>query len=243
MVVPGAIRKPAYHLYRLAWTGLDWLFPPQCGGCGKPYTRWCLECQKNTETLPRTVCKKCGEALATGDFCSRCRSAPPDYQALRSWGWFKGPLRNGLLRLKYHGDMALGEIFARSLIELLVELDWPVDFITPVPLGIARQAERGYNQASMLALPLALGCGMKFLPQALVKVRETRSQVGLSGDQRHANVAEAFQAREKLVRSKNVLVVDDVTTSGATIESCAAALFNAGARDVYALTLARAYRD
>jgi ComF family protein len=142
--------------------------------------------------------------------------------------------------MKYRRDLSLGEILARPLVELLEDLDWPVELVVPVPLGVARLRERGYNQATLLARPLALGCGISFRPQALSRVRETRSQVGLSIAQRRENVSGAFQARTGWVSGRNVLVVDDVATSSATLDACASALLSAGAARVYGLTLARA---
>jgi ComF family protein len=143
-------------------------------------------------------------------------------------------------RLKYSRDIALGEVLARPLMQLLHQQDWRIDLVTSVPLGVARRAERGYNQATLLAFPLALAGGIPFRSQALLKVRETRSQVGLTPAQRRENVSAAFQASAEIVTARNVLVVDDVTTSGATIEACALALRTAGARQVFGLTLARA---
>ena len=107
-------------------------------------------------------------------------------------------------------------------------------------MGVARRAERGYNQATLLAFPLSLACGIPFRPQALVKARDTRTQVGLNLAQRRENVFNAFSARSEIVNTKCILVVDDVTTSGATIEACASALIKAGARQVFGLTLTRA---
>jgi ComF family protein len=241
MSVPGTMGRPAYRLYKLAWAGLDWLYPPLCGGCGKLGSRWCNECQDNTRVVTPPICKRCGAVLdATGTICSGCSQSSPSFSALRAWAVFDGPLRNALHRLKYKGDVALGEILARPLISMLQDLKWGIDLVTAVPIGIARRAERGYNQAALLALPLAMGCGITYAPQALSKIRETRSQVGLNVVQRLENVSGAFLAHAKYVREKCVLVVDDVTTSGATIEACSSALLIAGAREVFGLTLARA---
>jgi ComF family protein len=142
--------------------------------------------------------------------------------------------------LKYQGDLSLGEFLARPLLHCLEEVNWAVDLVVPVPLSAARLAERGYNQAALLARPLALGSGLSFRPQALLRCRETRSQVGLSGKQRRENVAGAFLGNPQIVLGKKTLIVDDVTTSGATLEACAQALRTAGALEVVALTLARA---
>jgi ComF family protein len=123
--------------------------------------------------------------------------------------------------------------------DLLKREDWEVDFLIPVPLSAGRLAERGYNQAALLARPLALATGLPYRPQALWKVRETPTQVGLTASGRRVNVKDAFQADPALSSGARVLVIDDVTTSGATLEACAEALRCSGARQVFALTLAR----
>jgi competence protein ComFC len=240
MTAPNVSRRPLYRIYQLAWSGLDWLYPPQCGGCGEMLTRWCQACEANVRLDSGWICSCCGQPLSAPGVCRRCRECPPAFTALRSWGAFGGPLRNALHRLKYQRDIALGEVLARQLVSVLQGLDWPIDLICPTPIGVARKAERGYNQATFLALPLALALGLPYRPQALTKTRETRSQVGLSADQRQANVSGAFQGQAKWAAGRTVLVVDDVTTTGATIQACAAALLQAGARQVYGLTLARA---
>lgn len=149
-------------------------------------------------------------------------------------------MREALHCLKYEGNIPLGEILARNLIDLIAPLHWDIDLVTPVPQSLARKSERGYNQAALLAKPVALALEWQYYPQAIKKVRDNRSQVGLNWDQRWENVSGAFEANPKFVDHKRVLVVDDVTTSGATVSHCAQALLKAGADVVYAVTLARA---
>ncbi|MBN2548614.1 MAG: ComF family protein [Anaerolineales bacterium] len=148
-------------------------------------------------------------------------------------------MRKAIHRLKYDGDMSLGDILSRYLISMYKSLGWQVDMIAPVPISPARRAQRGYNQAALLAFPLALGIGVEYTSDALEKVRETPTQVGLDGAQRRQNVAGAFEARPAIVQGKRVLIVDDVMTSGATLETCSQALVEAGACQVYGLTLGR----
>jgi len=134
----------------------------------------------------------------------------------------------------------MGEVLSRPLIQMLREFRWPVDLVTAVPVGVARRAERAYNQAALLAWPLANGCSLPYQSRALVKSRETRTQVGLNRMERRQNVEMAYQARREFVAGKNVLVIDDVATSGATLDACTKALLDAGANQVFGLTLARA---
>lgn len=152
----------------------------------------------------------------------------------------QGPLRLAIHSLKYQRNIGLAEALSIHLVDLLNNLRWSVDLIVPVPLAAQRQLERGYNQASLLALPLALAYRQSYSSRALHRIRETRTQVGLTSEERHSNVRDAFIADSKYVKSKSVLVIDDVATTGATQEACARALLIAGASTVYGLTLARA---
>jgi ComF family protein len=162
---------------------------------------------------------------------------------LRSCFIYEGPIRKAIHQLKFNGELALGETLARPLADLYRRMNWDVDLIVPVPNSLARRKMRGYNQASLLALPVALSAGVAYTPDALVKLRETRSQVGLSALERQQNVFGAFLARKERVAERSVLIIDDIRTSGATMEACASAVMAQGARQVYGLTLARAVLD
>jgi competence protein ComFC len=233
--------NPAYRWYQWLWAGLDLLFPPICGGCGeKVGSRWCAQCQSQVRTVALPVCERCGQMISHQGLCGRCRKNPPPFSAIRSWALFDGGVRNAIHRLKYKQDICLGEVLARPLIALMTELNWQVELIIPVPLGIARLKERGYNQAALLAWPIALRYGLPYCSKALVRVRETNSQVSLSLAERQMNVKGAFRGITKWVGGKIILLVDDVATSCATMDACAQALLQAGASQVYGLTLARA---
>lgn len=185
------------------------------------------------------MCKICGKELLHSNYCGDCQVIRPSFTAACAWTRYEGPIQRAIKKLKYAGDLGLADILARNLIELLHTQHWDVDLIVPVPQGIARRAERGYNQSALLARPLALTTGIPSNFNCLQKIRTTKSQVGLSLRERRQNVKDAFSAKSKYVTGRNILVVDDVLTSGATLDACAAALKSAGARNVYGITLAR----
>ena len=153
---------------------------------------------------------------------------------------YEGSIRNVLLQLKYRHNLCLGKVLAEPFSKFALDMQWPVDLVVPVPLGKKRKQERGYNQVELIAHPLAILTGWQYEPKILKRTRETRSQVGLNNTERHENIHDAFRAEPFLASGRKVLLVDDITTTGATLESCTEALLSAGARAVYALTLARA---
>ncbi len=127
-----------------------------------------------------------------------------------------------------------------QLVEFVRALNWSVDMLIPAPLGKARLQERGYNQVALVAQPLAYELGIAYAPDGLKKMRETKSQVGLNITERQENVREAYQADPSVVKRKSILLMDDVATTGSTINACTEALLSAQAEAVYALTVARA---
>jgi len=230
----------SYRIFRLTWNGLDLLFPPVCGGCGKAGWRWCPDCQERVPRINQPFCERCGIPTQGADTCEKCKSDPPTYQMMRSWAVFDSPVQNALHTLKYRRNIGLGESFAAEMAKFFRTLRWSVDIFIPVPLGKKRLKERGYNQVALVARPLAYEIGVEYSARALWKARETRSQVGLSISKRRENVHNAYQADSKVVKRKSVILMDDVATTGSTILSCTDALLSAGARNVYAITIARA---
>jgi competence protein ComFC len=142
--------------------------------------------------------------------------------------------------MKYRRNIGLGESIAIQMVDFVCSLKWPIEIMMPVPLGKNRLKERGYNQVGLVARPLAYRLGLKYEADALWKMRETRSQVGLTVSQRRENVQDAYQADSKVVRQKSILIMDDVATTGSTIAACTEALLSAGAQGIYVLTIARA---
>jgi len=230
----------AYRAYWFLWHWLDWIYPPRCAGCGRVGEHFCEECKEKVAIIGAHVCTICGVPQPQVQVCLNCQESMPYYKTLRSWAIDKGELRIAIHQLKYQRNVALGISLANPIIAQLHELNWPIDIVVPVPLGLARLAERGYNQASLLARPVALHYQLPYQTHVLRRLRETQSQVGLSFTARKDNVMGAFEANRSQVRGKRVLIVDDVTTSGSTMNACAMALCEADAEEVYGFSLARA---
>lgn len=234
-----ATGRHSFKLDHFLWNALDWIFPPRCGGCNKFAQRWCPECQRQIDRIQVPVCSICGSPSGTFSLCPECTNTPPVYTALRSFCLYSGPARRAIIQLKYSRDLGLGEALANQLASFLQTLNWSIDLVTCVPLSRGRLRQRGYNQSAMIARPLAVSIPKPFLPVLLRKTREAPTQVGLSANDRRRNVDGAFEAGGALT-AKRVLVIDDVTTTGSTMNACARALLDAGAASVYGLTFARA---
>lgn len=186
------------------------------------------------------LCEVCGLPEVNSGLCERCQQKRPAFKLLRSWAIFESPVQQALHKLKYRRDIGMGEALSDQMAGFIRQLGWPVDAVIPIPLGKKRLKERGYNQVAMVAIPLSIQLGLDYLPSALARAKETRSQVGLSASERQENVKDAFFADGKKINGRSVLLMDDVSTTGATLSSAAEALYTSGARDVYALTIARA---
>ncbi len=151
----------------------------------------------------------------------------------------EGVLREAIHALKYRHSLRLGNVMARWLAWVVRREGWPVEAVVPVPLGPQRRRERGYNQAAWLAWPLARHLKVPCLCRTVERSRETRSQVGLTMAERRKNVQGAFRLHRPLT-FRRILLVDDVMTTGATLDAVASEMLRGGAEVVWAVTVARA---
>ncbi|MDR7417635.1 MAG: ComF family protein [Armatimonadota bacterium] len=234
------------------WAGLvDLLYPPICAACNSPGEHLCERCLLQSRRIQPPVCACCGSpvpptgwgraAVHTRDGrCEACRRHPPAYERARSVFVYEGPIREAIHALKYHGRRAaaapLGLLLAQHA---SADLTQGVESVVPVPLHPSRLATRGFNQAELLARPLAARLGVPCLTHAVRRSHHERAQAELDAAARHASVRDAFCPGPAHVGTR-VVLVDDVFSTGATAEACAAALKRAGASAVAVLTVARA---
>lgn len=218
---------------------LDLLFPPRCAGCGRRGRWLCAECLAQVERIRPPICPICGEAAPDAAHCPRRARHPQLLDGLRSAAWYTGPLRVAIHRFKYRGQRVLAAPLAAILLEAWRHDPPPAGLLIPVPLHPSRARQRGYNQSMLLAGEVGRALALPVDATHLVRIRATPPQVGLTAAQRLANVEGAFRYRGPSLAGRSVCLIDDLCTTGATLEACASALREAGATSIWAYTLAR----
>ena len=207
---------------------LDLLFPPKCVFCGRiQHSKDDLWCDKCTETLPFTL----SGGKQEGVYYEYCLS--PLY--------YKGMVRRSMLRYKFAGASGYAETYGKILADCIREQpELRYDLISWVPLSSKRKRSRGYDQAMLLALATALNL-QDVAVETLVKSRDVQAQSELGGvEERRDNISGAYEAADpELFRGKCILLIDDIVTTGSTLNECANILINAGADKVYCASLAR----
>jgi len=218
---------------------IDFIYPPLCAGCGKQGFSICQDCLSEIQLVISPYCDVCGRPQKQKGVCEVCRTDPPPFSALRSWGFYQGPLREALLSLKYHNNLGLGQFLASHLQTIVLGNQWDLDIVIPVPLCKTHYKERSYNQSEMIAYPLSLSLSLPLVTDAIYRVKETVTQIDLSREERFINLKDAFLGNSAKLKGKKVLLVDDIVTTGATIRSCAKALLDSGCKTVFCITVAQ----
>lgn len=193
-------------------------------------------------------CRVCGSSLGSGGkqspLCPACRRQPPPFEQARAVGPYEGGLRQAIHLFKYKGRKSLAPLLASLMVEIIQEQTSfnQCEAILPVPLSRQRQWERGYNQAELLAKEVARGLKLPLLKEVLIKSKETPPQTGLHREERKQNLKDAFEVKAPTsdILGKNILLVDDVFTTGSTASAVAETLKGAGAGKIFVITLASA---
>ena len=242
---------------RFDWL-VDWLYPPRCRACGarihgRDAEYFCAGCWPHIELISHPLCHLCGRPFpdAGGDdhTCGACLARSPQFVSARAWACYpreeieEHPLRQVVQKFKYGRRISLGKPLGRLMAWGCQEFlsACPVDLIIPVPLHAKRLRWRGFNQSVLLARQISRVYKIPMDPFVLRRDHETAPQTQLAEDERRRNVRGAFLVHpERSVDGKNILLVDDVYTSGATVNECSRILKRSGAKQVFVVTLARA---
>lgn len=242
------------NLRRRLWEVADFVFPNPCLACSELIAAdsgavgLCRGCFSTLVPAPTPACVGCGRAIHAavvpkGYACGECRQEDRAYERLLSAWNYQRPIDDILRALKYRRLDYLGPLLAAHLAERFHRELSEVDTVIPVPLHWLRRLKRGFNQAEVIARPLAKHLSVP-LCHALTRRRATAPQTGLPRSERRNNLAGVFRpAKPRTILGRRVLLVDDVFTTGATVRAAASVLREAGAEVVYALTVARTPRE
>ncbi len=234
----------------------NFVFPLDCKICGKPIRESmgysiCEDCFKTIELIEHPYCIKCGKPLLLTDFfeqnreifCLDCKRKKYSFEFSRSTGIFDKVLKKCIHLLKYYGEKKLAKPLGKLMVDYLLknnEFESKFDLIIPVPLHKNDLKKRGFNQSVLLSKIIGDYFSIPVGESVLIKKKITPFQVNLSKKEREKNILEAFSVEKpEEINGKNILILDDVFTTGATVEECAKELIKSRANNVFVLTLAR----
>lgn len=224
----------------------DLLWPPRCGRCGTSIQASqgvCADCWQTIAFISAPQCQSCGRpfevAEGQGNLCGSCVAEPPPYTAARAVADYDSGVREMILALKHGDRLDLVPTITAWMRSVVLREGWDVDMIIPVPLHWSRLWSRRFNQSAEISRALSADLGVLHGPDAVSRVKRTRSQGGLTRRQRQKNVQSAFKVTAPDLAGRRILIIDDVMTTGATVSALSRVLKKAGAVDVYVLTVAR----
>lgn len=234
-------------IHQLGQRILDFLIPPICPICKKRILTQhglCATCFSEIHFIDKPYCIKCGRPfefdIPEEMLCGSCCKKEPVFAKARSAFIYNSFSSQLILPFKHGDHLELTPLLTHMLYRAGLDLFDDIDMITAVPLHRFRFMKRKYNQAGLLAKSLSQKIKKPYIPQALIRIRHTKSQGHMKAVERKKNVAKAFAVKDThLIKGKTILIIDDVFTTGATLNECAKTLLKAGATSIYVLTLAR----
>lgn len=216
---------------------LDFIFPKKCVSCGKFGDYICAACFSKIEFIKHPVCPVCERQAIGGRTHPGCRKRF-GLDGLVVACKYRGSVRKAIQKIKYRFAADIHKILVSLIADSIWQFSLPKDIVlVPIPLYRLRKNWRGFNQAELLASDLARRFGENLLPDLLVRIVDTKTQVGLSKDERKENIKGAFCVSKKLI-GENIVLVDDVFTTGSTMMEAAKVLKRAGAGEVWAMAVA-----
>ncbi len=229
---------------RALWLALlRQLYPNRCPVCDRVlFDAWiCPSCDAKLKYVSQPVCFQCGKPLESSiqEYCSDCQKGRHHFIQGRAVFCYQGAVRGMLYRYKYAGRRDYSEFFAVQAAKRYA--DWArqrgIEMVLPIPLSKKRKRRRGYNQAEMFAKKFSELAGLPFDAKLLVRTRDTLPQKRLSARERKNNLKNAFKMSQSVVNLNKVLLIDDIYTTGSTIDAAVLACMQAGVREIYYLCI------
>lgn len=222
---------------------LEIVYPPHCCVCKGPSRESiCASCEKTLPLLSPPYCRKCGTPEHLDGLCSRCQTESPSFDRVRSSCAYSGSMKKAIASFKFHGKRRLAQALAPLMLQLFERefaLD-TIDFIIPVPLHAKRESRRGFNQSTLLGEHLSEARHIPLKPELLERIRDTATMNKLGWPERRENMKGAFRIKDaESVKAAHILLIDDIITTGATLNEIAHLLKMNGASRVQGITLAR----
>ena len=219
---------------------LDLLFPRRCVACDRLGEFICPECESGMPVIGAPRCHRCGNPGSSPCLCIAEGTRIWPLDGMRSAFLFESPVREAVLALKYANLRSVGRALSGYAAEMLTKDNLYFDVLVPVPLHGRRLRQRGYNQSQIIAGHLGKELGIEVESRLLRRITHAGPQArAATADERRANVARAFQCGPGSLEGRKIALIDDVTTTGATLRACASALKRAGAGEVWGVTVAR----
>jgi ComF family protein len=234
------VRQVLTPLSKFKGAALNLLFPQKCIGCGEEGNLLCRSCLKTLPRIVPPICPRCGRPQPSGITCPVCVARKSSIDGIRSPFKFEGVAREAVHQLKYKNLRSLAAPLAALLEEYISRNPIPAEILVPVPLHPRRLKERGYNQSGLLAKELGKLISLPVDENCLVRRKYVLPQARTqSVEERKRNMQDAFTCINSRLQNRQVLLIDDVSTSGATLDACATALKSAGVRSIWGLVLTR----
>jgi len=222
---------------------LDLLFPKKCVCCGKLDFYACAGCFKKIIFIKQSTCPECGKLSEKGRYCLKCRKGKSLKGVILATYFEEGPIRELVHVYKYNGVFDIKSLLGGFLLEALKREGFTEDFVLAyVPLHRKKLIKRGYNQSELLAQEIAKTLEIEFVRELLIKKKETKSQIGLKRKERLESQKGSFEIntrRKQLIVGRKVVLVDDIFTTGATLNECAKVLKENGVKEVWGLAIGR----
>lgn len=223
------------------------VYPQRCPGCEKVINKteakvgFCKQCSSKIEFTGTSTCMQCGRRVPdnTKEFCLDCEKKHRIVKQGKAVYQYSGPMKAAMYRFKYSNKRCYGDVFSKHAVACYKDKieSWEIDGIVPVPMYKKKQRKRGYNQAEVFAKALSRETGIPVYSKLVVREKDTAPMKMLDNTQRRQNVQNTFKLSENKVKLRKILVVDDIYTTGSTIEAVAEQLLTGTAEEIYSLCI------